>query len=103
MENKMKANLPQIEQDKLDKILEIEELYETGKLTLKQAKDMFREQVGKIKPFHIALIEQTMVEEDDHECIRVNMKKTLELLDEFMKTMRCASCCWLLKILFNIQ
>jgi len=84
MENKMKANLPQIEQDKLDKILEIEELYETGKLTLEQAKDMFREQVGKIKPFHIALIEQTMVEEDDHECIRVNMKKTLELLDEFM-------------------
>ena len=57
------------------KFLEIEELYETGKLTLEQAKDMFREQVGKIKPFHIALIEQTMVEEDDHECIRVNMKK----------------------------
>ena len=25
-----------------------------------------------------------MVEEDDHECIRVNMKKTLELLDDFM-------------------
>ena len=45
MENKMKANLPQIEQDKLDKILEIEELYETGKLTLEQAKDMFREKM----------------------------------------------------------
>ena len=30
MEHKMKANLPKIEQEKLDKILEIEELYETG-------------------------------------------------------------------------
>ena len=84
MEHKMKANLPQIEQEKLDKILEIEEQYETGKLTLEEARRVFGEQVGKIKPFHIALIEQTMVEEDDHECIQVNMKKTLELLDGFM-------------------
>ena len=84
MEHKMKANLPKIEQEKLDKILEIEELYETGKITLEEARKTFGEQVGKIKPFHIALIEQTMVEEDDHECIRVNMSKTLELLDGFM-------------------
>ena len=84
MEHKMKANLPKIEQEKLDKILEIEELYETGKITLEEARKTFGEQVGKIKPFHIALIEQTMVEEDDHECIRVNISKTLELLDGFM-------------------
>ena len=53
----MKANLPKIEQEKLDKILEIEELYETGKITLEEARKTFGEQVGKIKPFHIALIE----------------------------------------------
>ena len=80
MENKMKANLPKIEQDKLDKIFEIEDLYETGKLSLEEARKQFSEQVGTIKPYHIALIEQTMTEEDDHECIRVNMTKTLQLL-----------------------
>lgn len=84
MENKMKANLPKIEQDKLDKIFEIEDLYETGKLSLEEARKQFSEQVGTIKPYHIALIEQTMTEEDDHECIRVNMTKTLQLLDGFM-------------------
>ncbi len=84
MENKMKANLPKVEQDKLDKIFEIEDLYETGKLSLEEARKQFSEQVGTIKPYHIALIEQTMTEEDDHECIRVNMTKTLQLLDGFM-------------------
>jgi len=80
----MKANLPKVEQDKLDKIFEIEDLYETGKLSLEEARKQFSEQVGTIKPYHIALIEQTMTEEDDHECIRVNMTKTLQLLDGFM-------------------
>ena len=84
MENKMKANLPKVEQDKLDKIFEIEDLYETGKLSLEEARKQFSEQVGTIKPYHIALIEQTMTEEYDHECIRVNMTKTLQLLDGFM-------------------
>lgn len=80
----MKQFLPKLEQEKLNKILVIEEQYETGKLTLEEAKQVFAKEVGAIKPYHIAFIEQTMVEEDDHECIRVNMKKTLELLDEFM-------------------
>lgn len=84
MENKMKANLPKIDQEKLDKIFEIEDLYESGKMSLEEARKLFAEKVGKIRPYHIALIEQTMTEEDDHECIRVNMTKTLQLLDGFM-------------------
>lgn len=36
MENKMKANLPKVEQDKLDKIFEIEDLYETESYRLKR-------------------------------------------------------------------
>ena len=53
-------------------------------MSLEEARKLFAEKVGKIRPYHIALIEQTMTEEDDHECIRVNMTKTLQLLDGFM-------------------
>lgn len=36
MENKMKANLPKIDQEKLDKIFEIEDLYESGRCRSKR-------------------------------------------------------------------
>ena len=62
MENKMKANLPKIDQEKLDKIFEIEDLYESGKMSLEEARKLFAEKVGKIRPYHIALIEQTMTD-----------------------------------------
>ena len=41
MENKMKANLPKIDQEKLDKIFEIEDLYESGKMSLEEARKLF--------------------------------------------------------------
>ena len=50
MENKMKANLPKIDQEKLDKIFEIEDLYESGKMSLEEARKLFAEKVGKIRP-----------------------------------------------------
>ncbi|ETD21694.1 MULTISPECIES: DUF438 domain-containing protein [Prevotellaceae] len=84
MENKMKNYLPKIELDKMEQLLRIEEEYETGKLSLKEARKELAEKVGSIRPYHIAYIEQNMMEADDDECVRVDMRKTLQLLDGIM-------------------
>ena len=84
MENKMKNYLPKIELDKMEQLLRIEEEYETGKLSLEEARKQLAEKVGSIRPYHIAYIEQNMVEHDDDECMRVDMRKTLQLLDGVM-------------------
>ena len=84
MENKMKNYLPKIELDKMEQLLRIEEEYETGKLSLEEARKELAEKVGSIRPYHIAYIEQNMMEADDDECVRVDMRKTLQLLDGIM-------------------
>ena len=68
MENKMKNYLPKIELDKMEQLLRIEEEYETGKLSLEEARKELAEKVGSIRPYHIAYIEQNMMEADDDEC-----------------------------------
>ena len=84
MENKMKNYLPKIELDKMEQLLRIEEEYETGNLSLEEARKELAEKVGSIRPYHIAYIEQNMMEADDDECVRVDMRKTLQLLDGIM-------------------
>lgn len=80
----MKDYLPKIDLDKMEMLLEIEGKYETGELTLEEARAMLGEKVGKLRPYHIAFVEQNMTEPSDDECFRVDMKKTLLLLEGFM-------------------
>lgn len=84
MSNKMKEFLPKIDLEKMQALLEIEELFETGKATLEEARQMMAQRVGSIKPYHIAFVEQNMIEADDDECHKVDMRKTMQLLDGFM-------------------
>lgn len=88
MENKMKNYLPKIEQERMQALLEIEGKYETGEVSLEEARKMLAERVGKISAYHIAYIEQTMIETDDEECMRVDMKKTMQLLEGFIDNER---------------
>lgn len=60
MVNKMKDYLPEIEMDKMKALLDVEERYETGKITLEEAREIMRTKVGKIRPYHIAYMEQTL-------------------------------------------
>ena len=60
MVNKMKDYLPEIEMDKMKTLLDVEERYETGKITLEEAREIMRTKVGKIRPYHIAYMEQTL-------------------------------------------
>ena len=54
MVNKMKDYLPEIEMDKMKTLLDVEERYETGKITLEEAREIMRTKVGMIRPYHIA-------------------------------------------------
>ena len=91
MENKMIQHLPKIDQEKMKILLQIEEEFETGKLTLDEARKQLKENVGQIKPYHIAYIEQNLMDNaPDDECLRVDMKMTLSLLRDVLDTSRPA-------------
>lgn len=84
MENKMMDYLPKIELDRMKILLEIENKYDAGELTLEEARGMLGEKVGSLRPYHIAFIEQNLVEFTEDECIKVDLRKTKDLLDGFM-------------------
>lgn len=84
MANKMKDFLPKIEMEKMQAMLELEEKYETGQLSLEEARGQMKTKVGKIRPYHLAFIEQNMKSREDDECIRADMRKIIELVEGFM-------------------
>lgn len=88
MANKMKDFLPEIEMEKMKTLLEIEEKYESGKMPLDEAKAILAEKVGKIRPYHVAYMEQNLKPGDEDECIRVDMRKVTDLLEGLMDTSR---------------
>lgn len=74
--------------ERLSALLQIEEDYETGKIDVKEARRQLSEKVGRVHPYDIAKAEQHLVPADDEECRKVDMKKTLQLLDGFLDTSR---------------
>lgn len=55
MANKMKDFLPKIEMEKMQAMLELEEMYETGQLSLEEAREQMKTKVGKIRPYHLGI------------------------------------------------
>lgn len=84
MNPNMQAHLPQIDLDKMQAVLDIETRYVTGQITLEEGRREVAERVGSIRPFHLAFIEQTLIEHTDEECIRENMAQKLQLFEGFM-------------------
>ena len=84
MANKMKDFLPKIEMEKMQAMLELEEKYETGQFSLEEVREQMKTKVGKIRPYHLAFIEQNMKSREDDECIRADMRKIIELVEGFM-------------------
>ena len=84
MANKMKDFLPKIEMEKMQAMLELEEKYETGQFSLEEAREQMKTKVGKIRPYHLAFIEQNMKSREDDECIHADMRKIIELVEGFM-------------------
>lgn len=84
MNPNMQAHLPQIDLDKMQAVLDIETRYVTGQITLEEGRQEVADRVGSIRPFHLAFIEQTLIEHTDEECIRENMAQKLQLFEGFM-------------------
>jgi len=88
MYNKMKDHLPKIDMEKMQRLLEIENQYESGQISLEEAHKLMREKVGTVRPYHLAYVEQTLKPETEDECIRVDMRKVIDLMDGFMDNSR---------------
>ena len=67
MEN-MRNNLPEIDMEKLQIVLDTKERYLDGKLTLDEARAILRERVKTLRPYEIALAEQELKTFDEDEC-----------------------------------
>ncbi len=57
-----------IDKDKLRRMLAIREEYNTGKLTLEEARRRMRDEVGKVSPEEFSAAEQLVKDEDPDEC-----------------------------------
>ena len=84
MANKMKDFLPAIEMEKMQAMLELEEKYETGQLSLEEAREVMKTKIGKIRPYHLAFIEQNMKSLVEDECISAELRKLIELVEGLM-------------------
>lgn len=73
--------LPPIDKDKMKMLFDIKMAYKEGELSAEQAQKLIKEKIGKVSPYHIAYIEQTMTEETDDECIREDMHSMIHMLD----------------------
>ena len=84
----MKKYLPSVDLEKLSKILEIKEAYQRGDISLEESRARIRKQVGKIRPYEIALAEQELKTIEEDECQKEDIQKMIELFDEVMDTSR---------------
>lgn len=78
----MKGYLPQIDENKLRVLFDIETAYKAGKLSAEEAREQIRERVGKVSAYHVAYIEQTMTEEHADECVREDVHSIIAMLGD---------------------
>ncbi len=84
----MKQYLSDYDEAKLKKVIEIKELYNSGKMSLEDARVELKKNVKSLKPHEIALAEQHLKEFEDDECRKENIQQMLELFEGIMDTSR---------------
>ena len=77
-------NFKNIDNEKLKNILDIKTKYNKGEITLEEGKKLLKEKVGVIKPYEIALTEQTIKQFDEEECIKENIQEMLILFEDVL-------------------
>ena len=70
-----------IDKDKLRRMLAIREEYNTGKLTLEEARRRMRDEVGKVSPEEFAAAEQLVKDEDPDECRNEDVHEIIHIFD----------------------
>ena len=78
----MKKHLPSADLEKLGKILEIKEAYQRGDISLEEGRTRIREQIGKIRPYEIALAEQELKTIEENECRKEDIQKMIDSMKD---------------------
>ena len=84
----MRNNLPEIDMEKLQIVLDTKERYLDGKLTLNEARAILRERVKTLRPYEIALAEQELKTFDEDECRKEDIQQMMELFQDVLDRSR---------------
>ena len=84
----MRNNLPEIDMEKLQIVLDTKERYLYGKLTLDEARAILRERVKTLRPYEIALAEQELKTFDEDECRKEDIQQMMELFQDVLDRSR---------------
>ena len=84
----MRKNLPEIDMEKLQIVLDTKERYLDGKLTLDEARATLRERVKTLRPYEIALAEQELKTFDEDECRKEDIQQMMELFQDVLDRSR---------------
>lgn len=84
----MTQHLPEIDREKIERILEIRRLYDEGTLSLEEGRARLKTEVGKIKAYELAFAEQEFKALDDDECRKENIQAMVDLYQDVWDTSR---------------
>ena len=84
----MRNNLPEIDMEKLQIVLDTKERYLDGKLTLDEARAILRERVKTLRPYEIALAEQELKTFNEDECRKEDIQQMMELFQDVLDRSR---------------
>ena len=84
----MKNHLPNLDEEKLQFVTEIKEKYNSGLLTLAEARKLLKERVTTLKPYEIAFAEQKIKPFEEDECLKENIQNMMLLFEGIMDTSR---------------
>ncbi len=84
----MKHHLPEVDLEKLSRVLAIKEAYNAGEISLAEGRERLKREVGTLRPHEIALAEQELKVIEDDECRKENIQAMLDLFAEVMDTSR---------------
>ena len=84
----MRNNLPEIDMEKLQIVLDTKERYLDGTLTLDAARAILRERVKTLRPYEIALAEQELKTFDEDECRKEDIQQMMELFQDVLDRSR---------------
>lgn len=82
----MKDHVPHYDKKKLEAVVEIKELFNSGKINLEEARRMVAERIGTLAPYEIALAEQELKAIDEDECRKEDIQAMLDVFKDVLDT-----------------
>jgi len=84
----MDQYLPQIDREKIARLLEIRKRYDEGKITLEEGRVLLKAQVGTIRAYELAFAEQEFKAFEDDECRKEDIQAMMDLYQDIWDTSR---------------